>query len=113
MFKSKNDFKSHKIIFKVKNKISNLKPFRFFIKHSFFDSNIDFFYQNDTIHGVKLYISIKDFKIISKTIIFHKMFNQKCHVFLPKKCFTSDNQIFHKEKPMSTTIPIPENQWLY
>ena len=28
------------------------------------------------------------------------MFYQKCHFFLPKKCFTSNNQIFHKEKPM-------------
>ena len=42
-FLSKNDFSSQNLILKFKNKISKSKPFRFFIKHSFFDSNIDLF----------------------------------------------------------------------
>ena len=70
-FLSKNDFLSQKIILKVKNKISNLKPFRFFIKHSFFDSNIDLFLSKIFhSYGKTIYFNKSLIKYVSKTIIF-------------------------------------------
>ena len=100
-FLSKNDFLSQKIILKVKNKISNLKPFRFFIKHSFFDSNIDLFLSKIFhSYGKTIYFNKSLIKYVSKTIIFDKLFYQTCPFFQATKCFTSTNQIFHKEKHM-------------
>ena len=107
-FLSKNDFLSQKIILKVKNKISNLKPFRFFIKHSFFDSNIDLFLSKIFhSYGKTIYFNKSLIKYVSKTIIFDKLFYQTCPFFQATKCFTSTNQIFHKEKPMfyHNTLP--------
>ena len=113
-FLSKNDFLSQKIILKVKNKISNLKPFRFFIKHSFFDSNIDLFLSKIFhSYGKTIYFNKSLIKYVSKTIIFDNLFYQKCHFFRPQNVSHLPTKYFIRKNQCSTSIPIPENQWLY
>ena len=41
------------------------------------------------------------------------MFYQKCHFFFPKNVSHLTTKYFIRKNPCSTTIPIPENQWLY
>ena len=41
------------------------------------------------------------------------MFYQKCHFFFPKNVSHLPTKYFIRKNPCSTTIPIPENQWLY
>ena len=106
-------FKSN-IILKVKNKISNSKPFRFFIKHSFFDSNIDLFLSKIFhSYGKTIYFNKSLIKYVSKTIIFDNLFYQKCIFFRPQNVSHLTTKYFIRKNPCSTTIPFPENQWLY
>ena len=106
-FLSKNDFLSQTMIFKFKNEISKSKPFRFFIKHSFFDSNINLFLSIIYHSYTKtIYFSKRLRNVFQKQYFFIKCFIKNV-IFLPQKCFTSTNQIFHKEKPMfyHNTLP--------
>ena len=113
-FLSKNDFLSQKVVLKVKNKISNSKPFRFFIKHSFFDSNIDLFLSKIFhSYGKTIYFNKSLIKYDSKTIIFHKMFYQKCHFFRPQNVSHLTTKYFIRKNTCFTTIAILEIQRLY
>ena len=38
---------------------------------------------------------------------------QKCHFFRPQNVSHLTNKYFIRKNPCSTTIPIPENPWLY
>ena len=113
-FLSKNDFFNQQMIFWFKNKISNSKPFRFFIKHSFFDSNIDLFLSKIFHSCCKIIfynkILIKD---VSKTIIFDNLFYQKCHFFRPQNVSHLTTKYFIRKNTCFTTIAILEIQRLY
>ena len=113
-FLSKNEFLSQNVILKIKNKISKSKHFRFFIKHSFFDSNIDLFLSKIFhSYGKTIYFNKSLIKYVSKTIIFDKLFYQTCPFFRPQNVSHLPTKYFIRKNPCSTTIPFPENQWLY
>ena len=111
---SKNDFLSQKVILKVKNKISYSKHFRFFIKHSFFDSNIDLFLSKIFhSYGKAIYFNKSLIKYVSKTINFDTLFYQQCHFFRPQNVSHLTTKYFIRKNTCFTTIAILEIQRLY